>query len=162
LYIPVLWLFYPAIKPIAQFTEIAFRLSVDCDHHTLFYSFIFFYTILSFLWSLLLPVWSCQFTLTCISSRFILCQIHLATFDLLYPLLPLSCLVVWCTHIRCFLHVSVWAISNSISRQGSPYSSLPQFIDNLYMLITLACHWSITQRISYQNYIWTNIQFHCY
>ena len=162
MYIPVLWLFYPAIKPIAQFTEIAFRLSVDCDHHTLFYSFIFFYTILSFLWSLLLPVWSCQFTLTCISSPFILCQIHLATFDLLYPLLPLSCLVVWCTHIRCFLHVSVWAISNSISRQGSPYSSLPQFIDNLYMLITLACHWSITQRISYQNYIWTNIQFHCY
>ena len=107
IYIPVLWLFYPAIKPIAQFTEIVFRHSVDCDHYTFFRSVISFYTILSFLWSLLLPSWSCQFTLTCISSPFILCQIPLATFDLLCPLLPLSCVVVWCTHIRCFGHVSV-------------------------------------------------------
>jgi len=65
---------------IAQFTEIVFRLSVDCDHYTLLYSVMFSYTILSFLWSLLLPSWSCQFTLTCISSPFILCQIQLATF----------------------------------------------------------------------------------
>jgi hypothetical protein len=153
----MLWLFYPTSKAIAQFTEIMFRLSVDCDQYALFYSVISFYTILSFLWALLLPAWSCQFTLTCISSPFILCQIHLATFDFLYPLLPLSCVVVWCTHIRCFGHVSVYVISNWISRQGCAYSSFPQYIDNLYMLITLACHWSITQRISYQNYIWTNI-----
>ena len=106
-YIPMLWLFYPTSKVIAQFSEIMFRLPVDCNQYALFYSVISFYTILSFLWALLLPYWSCQFTLTCISSPFILYQIHLATFDFLYPLLPLSCVVVWCTHIRCFGHVSV-------------------------------------------------------
>lgn len=100
-YIPVLWLFYPASKAIAQFTEIVFRLSIDCDHCTLFYSVIAFYTILSFLRSLLFPSWSCQFTLTCIWSPFIICQIYLVTFDLLYPLLPLSCVVVCYTPIRC-------------------------------------------------------------
>ena len=84
-----------------------FRLSVDYDHYTLFHSVIFFYTLLSFLWSLLLPFRSCQFTLTCMPSPFILCQIHWAIFDLLYPLLPLSCVVVRCTHNRCFGHASV-------------------------------------------------------
>jgi hypothetical protein len=44
------------------------------DHYALCYSVIFFYTLLSFLWSLLLPFRSCQFTLTCMPSPFILCQ----------------------------------------------------------------------------------------
>jgi hypothetical protein len=44
----MLWVFYPASKAIAQFTEIMFRLSVDCDQYPLFYSVISFYTILSF------------------------------------------------------------------------------------------------------------------
>ncbi len=33
----MLWLVYPASKAIVQFTEIVFRLSVDCDHNTLCY-----------------------------------------------------------------------------------------------------------------------------
>jgi hypothetical protein len=58
-----------------------------------------------------LPVLS--ISLTCMPSPFILCQIHLAIFDLLYPLLPLSCVVVCCTHDRCFGHASVYSVEEN-------------------------------------------------
>jgi hypothetical protein len=54
-------------------------------------------------WSLLLPFRSCQFTLTCMPSPFILCQIHLAIFDLLYPLLPLPCAASHASFMSLFL-----------------------------------------------------------